>query len=133
MWYNYVCLERKGTMEYIEALLQAAINVTAHFGGLLIVALAGVMGRWLIQRWFEFRASLPENVAWAIETAAELAVNAVEQLWNSNQIEIYERKNTALEIARRFLEEQGYPDIDLQVVDDAIESILGRLNSEKSA
>lgn len=116
-------------MEAVNEFLQAAINLLL----MMLIILVPVIARWVsfraIEFWAVIRASMPEQVSNSIEFAARLGVMAAEQFYRSNQIMFNERKDKALEIAARWLEHQGY-EIDLTVIDNAIEAILGEINKD---
>lgn len=116
-------------MEAVNEFLQAAINVVIAMLIILVPLFYRQILDNLLEAWARVSASMPSQVAAAIQFAASMAVSAAEQYANSDQINFQQRKEKAIEIAERWLRHQGY-DIDLDVIDDAIESILGEINEE---
>lgn len=109
-------------------LAQAAINVIAFV--ITLAVSAGIVGKvmiWVRGKFEEFKATQPENVRKLIEWAVMTAAEFVEKLELSGQLEDYARskKNLALDYAKQLLLAVGL-DVDLSVLDAALESILFR-------
>lgn len=106
-----------------EAFLQEAINLFAQIFFVILVPLAA---RWLYSEYHRIKQNLPEEVEYALDSAARYAVYAAEQLNIAKLLELEERKEYAVNVAIKRLREQGY-DIDPDVVDASIESMLGQI------
>jgi hypothetical protein len=116
------------TSDILQVLLQAAVSI-------LVVTIPYTVPkliRYSINTWGELKATMPEQVGHMIEQAARIGVLAAEQYLKNEDIDLSERKELALEVAERWLHEQGY-NIDLTVIDDAIEAFLGGINNWKKS
>lgn len=83
--------------------------------------------RWIQLRWAEFESTQPELLSDIIQQAALIAVMAVEQRYKDDVMaDAIERKNEAMDVAKRRLEQIGIDTtkLDLSVLDDAIEAVL---------
>ena len=103
-------------------------------GVLLALApvLAAMVAAWMIAKikeaWAKARTAAGEWV-WVLDAIAEKAVNAAEQSNMAGLIQ--DKKAFALDLAQKFLVEQGY-NIDLSLIDAAIEAaVLEQFNKSK--
>lgn len=78
--------------------------------------------------WARFKAEKPD-MAWMLEQAASLAVNAAEQAGAESYFK--DKKAYALDVAQKWLSAQGV-DIDLSLIDAAIEAaVYEEFNKDK--
>lgn len=111
-----------------EQLLQAAVGLLAALLPYVILPIVAVTGVWFKTRWEEFRLNQPEYIQKLIDDAARFGADFAEKIELSGIVEDYARtkKQAALEAARQLLKEKGYENVDLSVLDAAIEVILFR-------
>ena len=98
--------------EFVMGLLLAAVPVLAAFA---IAALRALVKKWLA----ELEASKP-SIAWALAEAVEIAVRAAEKMEFSEFID--DKKTYAFEIAQRYLNGAGWDEIDIELIEAAIEA-----------
>lgn len=92
---------------------------------LLVPAMLAWVTAYAASVWQKIKDSRPD-ISYAIESAAEFAVKAAEQLGLTEQLlEFADTKlDYAIDIAERYLEQQGYKNIDLDVLRAAIEKAV---------
>jgi len=98
--------------EFAMGLLVLVLPVLSVF---LIKALNALVKKWLV----ELENSKPE-LKWYLDEAAALAVRAAEQSGLQGFVE--DKKLYALEIAQKFLDEHGWEEVDVAVLEAAIEA-----------
>lgn len=81
------------------------------------------------QLWDDIQMSDPTRISEFLEKAAEFAVNVAEQLWETDQIMSDERKQKALDAIQNYTSAHGY-DVDLELLDNAIEATIRRLKNK---
>ena len=107
--------------------MNEVINVLQEFVmGLLVLALP-VLAAFAIRAlklWGDkFLANLESNkpsLHWALEEAVEVAVRAAEKMEFSKFID--DKKSYAFEIVQRYLDEQGWNEVDVELIEAAIEA-----------
>ena len=108
-------------MKLIQNLLLAFLPILASLA-------AGALFAWLRKTWAEFKAAKPD-VAWILEQAAAMAVQAAEQAGAAGFIK--DKKEYALGIAQLYLDSKGLK-IDLALLDAAIEAaVFAEFNKNK--
>lgn len=108
-------------MKLIQNILLAFLPVIASLA-------AGALYSWLRKTWAEFKAAKPD-VAWILEQAAAMAVQAAEQAGAAGFIK--DKKEYALGIAQLYLDSKGLK-IDLALLDAAIEAaVFAEFNKNK--
>ena len=100
-------------------LAKVALPIIAVF---VIKALNALAKKWLS----EFEANQPQ-LAWVLEQAVEMAVKAAEQAKAAGLIE--DKKQHALETVQLFLNEHGWNEVDVEVLDAAIEAEVLRFKN----
>ena len=99
------------------------------YAGLPVVAiyLLALLKSWVNVKVAELKANAPQ-LAGAISTAVNMAVKAAEQMGLSD------KKQYALSVAQEWLDLNGWGEIDVFILEAAIESaVLEKFNSEDSA
>ena len=98
--------------EFVMGLLLAALPVLAAFA---VAALRALVKKWLN----ELEQNKP-SFHWALSEAVEIAVRAAEKMEFSKFID--DKKDYAFEIAQRYLDNQGWGEIDVELIEAAIEA-----------
>ena len=105
--------------EFVNALQEFAMGllilVLPILSAFLIKALNALVKKWLA----ELEASKPQ-LSWYLNQAVELAVSAAEKSSLSGLIK--DKKLYALEIAQAFLDEHGWDEVNVSVLEAAIEA-----------
>ncbi len=97
--------------EFVMGLLLAALPVLAVYA----IRALKVWGDKVLAT-FEDKGSL----FWALSEAAEVAVKAAEKM-NLSEF-IYDKKDYALEIVQRFLDNAGWEEVDVELLEAAVEA-----------
>ena len=102
---------------------------------LVLTALLPILATYIIQLvkvWIEnAMMKLGDQQAKAVKLAANLAVQAAEQMQLAGQIE--DKKLEAIKIAQAYLDEHGVGIIDVEVISDAIEAaVMEQFNWSKT-
>lgn len=115
-------------MTPVEQLLQAAVNLLAALLPYVLLPIIAVTGVWVKARWEEFKLNQPEYIQRLIDDAARFGADFAEKIELSGIVEDYakSKKQAALDAARSLLREKGYENVDLSVLDAAIEVVLFR-------
>jgi hypothetical protein len=83
------------------------------------------LAAWLFAKamnaWKEFRMNQP-NLAYALDVIAPLVVKAAEQMHVAGYIE--DKKTYALDLAQKYLEAHGIKNVQLEVIEAAIEAAV---------
>jgi len=109
-----------------DPLYQAAIDVMAEFGEVVIILVGTAALRYLAGLWSTLQGRLPQSIRDAIDLAADIGYNYSKQMYQNNpSLQPAERLRIAVAAAQRRLEAEGY-NIDLTVVTEAIEATIGR-------
>lgn len=105
--------------EFWQTVLMKVLDVLIP---LLVPALLAFVGAYVAKVWKMFKDSKPD-IAYAIENAAEFAVKAAEQMGLTEQLTDWadSKLDYAIDMAERYLAEQGFNNIDLDVIRAAIE------------
>ena len=98
--------------EFVMGLLLAALPVLAAFA---IAALRALVKKWLA----ELESNKP-SFHWALVEAVEIAVRAAEKMEFSEFID--DKKTYAFEIAQRYLDGEGWNEVDVDLLSAAIEA-----------
>ena len=98
--------------EFVMGLLLAALPVLAAFA---IAALRALAKKWLN----DLEQNKP-SFHWALESAVEIAVRAAEKMEFSKFID--DKKTYAFEIAQRYLDSEGWDEVDVDLLSAAIEA-----------
>jgi len=105
--------------QFIDLLQDFAFNLSVAalpiISAFLIAALNALIKKWLA----EMEAAKPE-LYWYLEEAAKIAVLAAEKSNVSGFVE--DKKEYALEVAQQWLDSHGWDEIDIVVLDAAIEA-----------
>ena len=108
-------------VDFLQAFLQELLVLIAPIlAGFVAAALTALTKKWLA----ELEASKPK-LADALKLAVSLAVQAAEQAGASGLIG--DKKDYAMAIAQKFLDDNGWDEIDLEVLSAAIEAEVNRL------
>jgi len=114
-------------VDFLQAFLQELLVLIAPIvAGFVSAALIALTKKWLA----EIEASKPQ-LADAIKQAVSLAVQAAEQAGIAGLIE--EKKAYALSIAESWLDQNGWEEIDLVILDAAIEAEVNKLYPKEEA
>ncbi len=113
-------------MNGLENFLQAAIDLLAELLVVLwplIIPAVLVFARQVAET---YNRNVPENIRSAIYDAAELGVDFAEAMGLQGRLSEYghNKFHLALDVAERSLNEQGYPNVNLDTLGATIESIL---------
>jgi hypothetical protein len=105
-------------------------NLLMAFAPVIASLLAGLLYAQIRKVWAQFKAEKPD-VAWALESAARMAVLAAEQAGAKELIE--DKKAYAMNVAEKWLATKGIT-LDLDLIDAAIEAaVYDELNRQKDA
>lgn len=103
-------------------------NVLLAFLPVIASLAAGALYAWLRKTWAQFKNEKPD-IAWILEQAAAMAVQAAEQAGAAGFIK--DKKEYALGIAQLYLDSKGLK-IDLALLDAAIEAaVFAEFNKNK--
>ena len=114
-------------VDFLQAFLQELLVLIAPIvAGFVSAALIALTKKWLA----EIEAGKPK-LADAIKQAVSLAVQAAEQAGIAGLLE--EKKAYALSIAESWLDQNGWEEIDLVILDAAIEAEVNKLYPKEEA
>ena len=114
-------------VDFLQAFLQELLVLIAPIlAGFVAAALTALTKKWLA----ELEASKPK-LADALQEAVSLAVQAAEQAGAAGLIS--EKKEFALEVAQLWLNENGWDEINLEVLSAAIEAEVNKLYPNEGA
>lgn len=105
--------------EVINLLQEFAFNLAVValpiIAGFLVAALRALVKKWLT----ELEINKPK-LTWYLGEAVSIAVSAAEQMELAGFVE--DKKQYALEIAQQFLDEHGWSEVNVDVLEAAIEA-----------
>lgn len=106
--------------EFWQTVLMKVLDVLIP---LLVPALIAAVSAYAANVWRQFKDS-KADVAYAIENAAQFVVKAAEQMGLMDQLENWadSKLDYAIDMADRYLDAQGYTNIDLELLRAAIEA-----------
>ena len=114
-------------VDFLQAFLQELLVLIAPIlAGFVAAALTALTKKWLA----ELEASKPK-LADALKEAVSLAVQAAEQAGAASLIG--DKKDYAMAIAQKFLNDNGWDEIDLEVLSAAIEAEVNKLYPNEGA
>ena len=106
--------------EFVDLLQKFAFNLAVAIlpilAGFAVAALRALVKKWLA----ELEASKP-SMYWVIKEAVEIAVAAAEQLSGLEEF-VEDKKQYALNIVQIWLDERGWDEIDVEILEAAIEA-----------
>jgi len=113
-------------MNEAETLLQSAINLLAVLLPYIVPLIVAGASVWYKRHKANIERYLPENFRTSLGSAVGLAIYFAEQIGADQLLREYgkTKKEAAMDAAYNYLREAGYKNIDLSVLDAAIEAML---------